>query len=81
MVVALMVAMASTTLTGWMMTTDALWGVAWVQRLHDHLAHGLLLLVCIHVAGVVLASFRHRENLVFAMICGRKRVPQGRDIP
>jgi cytochrome b len=31
MVVALMLAMISTALTGWMLTTDTYWGVTWVQ--------------------------------------------------
>ena len=72
MVVALMLAMAATACTGWMLTTDAYWGVTWVQNVHSLLAHSVLLLVCVHLAGVMLASFRHRENLVAAMISGRK---------
>ena len=73
MVVALILMMSATSITGWALTTDALWGVEWMQELHNALAHGLLLLVCAHLAGVMLASFRHRENLVAAMINGRKR--------
>ncbi len=76
MVVALMVAMASTAVTGWMLTTDAFWGVTWMQKLHNLLAHGILLLVSVHIAGVLLASFRHRENLIAAMISGRKRASE-----
>lgn len=76
MVVALMLAMGSTAFTGWMLTTDAFWGVAWLQNLHNLLAHGLLLLVCVHLAGVMLASFRHRENLIAAMIFGQKRAAE-----
>jgi cytochrome b len=80
MVLALMAAMAGTALTGWMMTTDAYFGVEWVQTLHSVIAHGLLLLVFVHVGGVVLACLRHRENLVAAMITGRKREPAAEDV-
>ena len=55
------------------MTTDAYFGVPWVEAAHGLAAHGLLLLVLVHIGGVALASFRHRENLVWAMITGRKR--------
>jgi cytochrome b len=80
MVVALMVAMIMTSASGWALTTDAFWGVAWIQRLHDALAHALLLMVCAHLAGVILASLRHRENLVAAMIDGRKRAAEQGDV-
>jgi len=80
MVLALMAGMAATALTGWMMTTAAYFGVEWVQSLHSVIAHGLLLLVFIHVAGVALACLRHRENLVAAMITGRKREPEAEDV-
>jgi len=73
MVLALMAAMTATALTGWMMTTDACFGVPWVGLAHDSIAHALLLLVLIHIGGVAFASFRHRENLVAAMFTGRKR--------
>ncbi len=79
MIIALMLAMGSTALTGWLLTTDAFWGVTWMQRLHNVLAHGILLLVCLHIAGVLLASFRHRENLIAAMIFGQKRASETDD--
>jgi cytochrome b len=80
MIVVLMLAMVSTAFTGWLLTTDAFWGVVWMQHVHHYLAHGLLLLVSFHLAGVVLASYRHRENLVRAMISGRKRPVEADDI-
>lgn len=80
MVVVLIAAMASTALTGWLMTTDAYFGVSWVETAHSLSAHGLLVLVLFHIGGVALASFRHRENLVRAMITGRKRKAKPADI-
>ncbi|MDE2516280.1 MAG: cytochrome b/b6 domain-containing protein [Rhodospirillales bacterium] len=74
MIVALILAVSGTAITGWMMTTNRYWGVAWVNQLHSLLAHGVLVLVGFHLAGVLLASLRHRENLVWSMISGRKRV-------
>lgn len=73
MIVVLMLAMSATVVTGWLLTTDAFWGVSWMQHLHDWIAHGMIVLVGLHIAGVTLASYRHRENLVTAMIIGNKR--------
>lgn len=76
MVVMLITGILATALTGWMETTDAYFGVSWVEELHSFLAHGLLILIGVHIAGVALASYRHRENLVAAMVTGRKRAAE-----
>ena len=73
MVLALIAMLAATCATGIMMTTDAYWGVNWVEEAHELAANLAVLLIGLHLAGVFVASLEHRENLVAAMITGRKR--------
>lgn len=72
MVLLLIAAVAGTGGTGWAMTTDALWGEEWIEELHGIAAYGTVVLVAGHVFGVIVASVQHRENLLHAMITGRK---------
>jgi cytochrome b len=80
MIVALLAAVAATCFTGWLYTTDAYWGEEWLANLHGGLTDLLLVLAALHVLGVVAASWRHRENLVGAMLHGLKRPPSGDDV-
>jgi cytochrome b len=80
MIVVLLVAMAGTAVSGWLLTTDAFWGSAVLQHVHSLLAHGVLALVVVHLAGVALASLRHHENLALAMVVGVKRAAGPGDV-
>lgn len=80
MVLALLVSIATTTYTGWLMTTDQYFGDDWMQELHSTAASFTVLLIVLHLIGVALASFRHRENLVRAMVTGSKRQPESGDV-
>jgi cytochrome b len=78
MVIALLLMLTATCITGYMMTTDAYWGAKWVEAVHESAAHLTIGLIVVHVIGVLVASFEHRENLVKAMITGRKEAPRRR---
>ena len=64
--------------TGHMAYADA--GGRWLQELHEGAANALLALAIVHVAGVVIGSLLHRENLVAAMVTGYKSGPANEGI-
>jgi len=48
-------------------------GGEWLEELHEFFSNAMLALVLVHVAGVLVSSRLHHENLVRGMIDGYKR--------
>jgi cytochrome b len=48
-------------------------GGEWLSEVHEAAANTMLVLVGVHIAGVVVASWLHKENLAHAMVSGFKQ--------
>lgn len=59
-----------TAASGWFLEADL--GGNWLEEAHELAASIMLAIVGVHVAGVLVSSMLHRENLVAGMITGRK---------
>lgn len=55
-------------------------GGEWLEELHEGVANAMLALVVVHVLGVVVSGWLHRENLVRAMVSGYKTGAAGEGI-
>lgn len=62
-------------LSGWLMTTDAFWGVEWPEELHEGAVAWAEISVVLHIAAVLFESWRTRVNLPRAMVTGCKDLP------
>lgn len=80
MIVALLACAAGAGASGALYATDRFWGDPLVYALHQLTGWSFALLVPLHVAGVAFTSRRQRENLVAAMLNGRKRAPAPGDV-
>lgn len=56
-------------------------GADWLEEVHEGAANTMLAVIFVHVAGVVIGSLLHRENLVRAMFTGRKQGQSSDAIP
>jgi len=59
-------------LASWFTQKDSIWADIF-EETHEFFANFTLLLIFVHVAGVIVESFIHKENLVKSMIDGKKR--------
>lgn len=73
MTLALLALLFVSTVSGWMQITERFFGVDWVEQVHTWSSNLVLALVVVHVLGVLLMCVLQKENLVRAMITGRKR--------
>jgi cytochrome b len=58
-------------LSGWMAYDDV--GGEWLEELHGSASSVMLAMVFAHIAGVLMSSRQHRENLIRSMLDGRKK--------
>jgi cytochrome b len=70
-IVALLGLGALLVLTGWSTYNEI--GGDWLEELHEGVANTMLAVVLVHIGAVLLSSRLHHENLVRAMITGRKQ--------
>ena len=69
-IVLLLLSSVAVVYSGWAIYNDV--GGEWLAELHEGAGNFMLAVVLVHVAGVVVASRLHHENLVRAMVTGHK---------
>jgi cytochrome b len=85
MVITLLLGVALVSFTGMIMisgegngplagTVFSTWSGDWMEDVHEFFANFTLLMVVAHVSGVLVSSVLEGENLVKAMVTGRKKI-------
>ena len=74
MLVALLLTLAVSAITGAMEVTVTFFGVWWVEDTHAYASDAVIVLVALHVLGVIVVGLLQRQNLVRAMFTGRKQL-------
>ncbi len=64
--------------SGWATYNDLLGG--WLEEVHEGAANTMLFIVVVHIVGVIVSGWMHRENLVRAMVTGRKPGQSGHSL-
>lgn len=73
MIVVLLAFLAIASVSGAVLNTDEFWGNERLELAHETLASAFYVLLPFHLLGVLVSSLFHRENLLVAMVTGRKR--------
>ncbi|MCP3379065.1 cytochrome b/b6 domain-containing protein [Bradyrhizobium sp. CCGUVB4N] len=74
MLVALLLSLTVSAITGALSVTVTFFGVWWIEDTHAYASDAAIVLVVLHIVGVVAMGLLQRENLIRAMITGRKRI-------
>ena len=72
-VMLLMALVALSVYTGWLALAED--SAEWLEEAHEIASNTLMILVVVHVLGVLWSSRTHGENLLKAMLTGRKQAP------
>jgi cytochrome b len=64
--------------TGWLALEEI--GGDWSEEIHEFFGNAMLAVVVIHVVGVIVSGRLHKENLILAMVTGRKQGSSGEGI-
>ena len=78
-IVLLLLCSAAIVASGWAVYNEV--GGSWLEGVHEVAGNFMLIVVGVHLAGVIVSSKLHRENLVRAMVMGSKEGAPAEGIP